>query len=205
VKPSQQLLRPAVGEDLRELRAEVRDQADALDDHVDDAPAALAMPQPVVDRHAVDASSDDARAHGDVPARLYPLSHDLHGLLVVALQPASVGGSQVEPELRDEVLALLAGEPAPVALEHQLGRREEIEAVEGDGLDLAAALRRACALPLKGGDHLVHGLLDDRPGLRGFRGPRLSCRREQATESERQEHTSATHHRALPSSGLSSS
>src|SRR5215470_1652525 len=71
----QEAVGAAVGDDVLELRAEVRHQADPLDDDVDDLPLAIALAQAIVD-HDVRAvpTAQDLGLYGDVAAVLFALA-----------------------------------------------------------------------------------------------------------------------------------
>src|SRR5207247_95718 len=82
---------PAV-HDLLELGAEVRDQAHALDDDVDDAPGVVLLAEPIVDQHVGAApAAQDLGLDGPVAAPLVVVAHHLDLLVIVALDVAPMG------------------------------------------------------------------------------------------------------------------
>src|SRR5262249_17325518 len=90
-------------EQLLELRAEVRDEAHALDDHVDDLPLAVRLAQAVVDEDVVGAAAAvDARPDGAVAARLLAIADDRQRLVLVAVDALAVRDGQVLLELVPE-------------------------------------------------------------------------------------------------------
>src|SRR5437879_2783516 len=82
----EELRRPPAAHDLLELGAEVRNQAHALDDDVDDAPGVVLPAQAVIDQHVGAApAAQDPGLHAPVAVPLVALAHHLDLLVVVAL------------------------------------------------------------------------------------------------------------------------
>src|SRR5205823_5743884 len=137
----EELRRPAAAHDVLELGAEVRDQAHALDDDVDDAPGVVLLAQPVVDQHVgVAAAAQDLRLHRPVAVPLVALAHHLDLLVAVALDAAPVGERQVRLEEPHELRLLVGGEPAPVPRQHEARHGVEVEVGAGQVLDAVALL-----------------------------------------------------------------
>src|SRR5262245_64953677 len=75
-------LRAALAHEVLELGAEVRDQADALDHEVDDAPGVALLAEAVIDQDVLRAAAaEDLRGDAPVAARLLVVAGDLDPLV----------------------------------------------------------------------------------------------------------------------------
>src|SRR5438552_6601596 len=158
----EELRRAAAAHDLLELGAEVRNQAHALDDDVDDAPGVVLPAQPVIDQHVGAApAAQDLGLHAPVAAPLVALAHHLDLLVVVALDVAPVGERQVFPEELHELRLLGGGEPAPVPRQHEARHDVEVDVGVGEVLDAVALLLARQALLAEHVDGRLGHLLDD--------------------------------------------
>src|SRR5438094_5661831 len=177
---------PAV-HDLLELGAEVRDQAHALDDDVEDAPGVVLLAEPIVDQHVGAApAAQDLGLDGPVAAPLVVVAHHLDLLVVVALDVAPIGERQVLPEELHELRLLRGGELAPKAGQHEARHGLEVDVGVGEVLDAMALLVAREALVAEDVDCGAAHLLDD--------GTRALARERPAREArgERDDGESAT-------------
>src|SRR5437016_1356263 len=180
----EELRRAAAAHDLLELGAEVRNQAHALDDDVDDAPDVVLPAQPVIDQHVGAApAAQDLGLHAPVAAPLVALAHHLDLLVVVALDVAPVGERQVFPEELHELRLLRGGEPAPVPRQHEARHGVEVDVGVGEVLDAMALLVAREALVAEDVDRLLGHLLDQ--GARALtRARRARETRDQTDDGE---------------------
>jgi hypothetical protein len=150
-------------DDLVELGAVVRHEADALDVDVVDHPVLAPPEEPVVDGHLCAVLGDDLGAHdGEVAIRALAVVDDL--LAPVQLDLRDVGALEEVTEEPDELTALRRGQRLPVAAEGPARDLAEVEDLVGDLADRAAPLGGlAVALEcgaLEGGDDAVDGALE---------------------------------------------
>src|SRR5919198_2847372 len=123
-----QILERGCLDDLVELRAVVRHEADALDDDVVDEPALALLEHPVLDRDlAAGLREQLARDHGRLAVDLVADVLDL--LAAVQLDLGDVRALEQIAEELHELVALLLRAGRPVATERALGRLAEIEDV----------------------------------------------------------------------------
>src|SRR5436190_17201893 len=187
----EELGRPPAAHDLLELGAEVRDQAHALDDDVDDAPGVVLLAQPVIDQHVAAApAAQDPGLHAPIAAPLVALAHHLDLLVVVALDVAPVGERQVLPEELHELRLLGGGEPAPVPRQHEARHGVEVDVGVGEVLDAMALLLAREALVAEDVDRLPAHLLDQ--GARAL--ARVRHAREARDQSDGGEGTAGQAH-----------
>src|SRR5438552_14065188 len=157
----EELVRPPAAHDLLELGAEVRDQAHALDDDVDDAPGVVLLAQPVLAQHVGAApAAQDPGLHAPIAVPLVALAHHLDLLVVVALDAAPVGERQVLPEELHELRLLGGGEPAPVPRQPEARHGVEVDVGVGEVLDAMALLLAREAPVAEDVDRLLGHLLD---------------------------------------------
>src|SRR5438552_10104711 len=183
----EELRRAAAAHDLLELGAEVRNQAHALDDDVDDAPGVVLPAQPVIEQHVGAApAAQDPGLHAPVVAPLVALAHHLDLLVVVAFDVAPIGERQVLPEELHELRLLRGGELAPKAGQHEARHGLEVDVGVGEVLDAMALLVAREALVAEDVDCGAAHLLDD--------GTRALARERPAREArgERDDGESAT-------------
>ncbi len=188
----QQLRGAAVAQDLLEFRTVVGHETHPLDHEVDDLPAPVRLAaQPVVHEHVVGSAAHDLRLHGPVAARLLARAGDLDGLVVVALDVAPVGEGQVAAELVHELALLRLGEAAPVAREHEPGKRGEVGVRVDDVLEPVPLLVGAEAVVAEHRERGVGHLRDDGPRRRVVGG--AHHRRRQRGEGEDHDRNEARH------------
>src|SRR3972149_1029294 len=121
-----------LSDDALELRAEVAHEADALEDHIVDQPAALAPAQPGLQHRLVALARGQARAHlGALAVDALPHVADAQPALLVELGDVR-RLEQVGEEL-DELLALGGGAGLPVTAERLLRRLGPTAEPDGTG------------------------------------------------------------------------
>src|SRR5438876_766315 len=164
-------------DDLVELSAVIRDEADALDDDVVDEPLVAALERPVVHRDVAAFLGGELGAHGRLVA-VDRLPHIGDLLAAVGLDPGDVGPLQKVGEQLDELLALRRRPLGPMARQRAPRGLAEVEG----RLDLSD--------PATGRDDLLgparadaHVLLPDQP-LRLDRRDRVLLQLDPSTDPE---------------------
>src|SRR5882724_6828518 len=144
-------------DDLVELRAVVRNEADALDDDVVDEPAVVLLEHPVLDGDVGARLGDELTQHGGLVA-LGPVAQVLDLLAAVQLDLRDVRALEEVAEQLDELVALGLRAGRPVPAQRALGRFPEVEDVvgnlaHGDALVLRLVLQRGIVDQL---EHAIH-------------------------------------------------